>query len=256
MTREELDFIGSMNMCDEISNEAYKKIVCHCEEQEPCEDAMNRILKRMWNCRGKHTTSIDKVKMEQILRDELPLVNPQTKPDDFAKWVAKEIFDEDWEYNKDAFAEIACRKLAKLGIVRANGDEWELVEQESCDTCEHSDEIDGSNCYECVKGIRDRYDPQPCPDAISRRATLEPYKILNDTDTLCVALIRANIMQQPPVNPQPKTGHWDSRTCKCSECSYQITFSEYTEHKYKYCPNCGAKMVEPQESEVSDADSD
>ena len=25
-------------------------------------------------------------------------------------------------------AEIACRKLAKLGIVRANGDEWELVE--------------------------------------------------------------------------------------------------------------------------------
>lgn len=33
MTREDLDFIGSMNMCDEISNEAYKKIVCHCEEQ-------------------------------------------------------------------------------------------------------------------------------------------------------------------------------------------------------------------------------
>lgn len=44
---------------------------------EPCEDAMSRILKRMWNCRGKHTTSIDKVKMEQILRDELPPVKPQ-----------------------------------------------------------------------------------------------------------------------------------------------------------------------------------
>jgi len=101
-------------------------------EQEPCEDAMNRILKRMWNCRGKHTTSIDKVKMEQILRDELPPVNPQTKIGQFAKWVAKEIFDDMWDYNKDAFAEIACRKLAKLGIVRANGDEWELVEpQES-----------------------------------------------------------------------------------------------------------------------------
>ena len=35
MTREDLDFIGSMNMCDEISDDAYKKIVCHCEEQEP-----------------------------------------------------------------------------------------------------------------------------------------------------------------------------------------------------------------------------
>ena len=42
MTREDLDFIGSMNMCDEISDDAYKKIVCHCEEQEPCEDAISR----------------------------------------------------------------------------------------------------------------------------------------------------------------------------------------------------------------------
>lgn len=42
MTREEADFIGGMNMCDEISNEAYKKIMCHCEEQEPCEDSISR----------------------------------------------------------------------------------------------------------------------------------------------------------------------------------------------------------------------
>jgi hypothetical protein len=42
MTREEADFIGAMNMCDEISNEAYKKIMCHCEVQEPCEDAISR----------------------------------------------------------------------------------------------------------------------------------------------------------------------------------------------------------------------
>jgi len=53
---------------------------------------------------------------------------------DFARWVAEEIFDDMWEHNKDAFAEIACRKLAKLGIVRAKGDEWELIEpQESED---------------------------------------------------------------------------------------------------------------------------
>ena len=54
------------------------------------------------------------------------------KMEQFAKWVATEIFDDMWEYNKDSFAEIACRKLTKLGIVRAKGDEWELVEpQES-----------------------------------------------------------------------------------------------------------------------------
>ena len=48
----------------------------------------------------------------------------------FAEWVANEIFDENWEYNKDAFAEIACRKLSKLGIVARMGDDWVLVESE------------------------------------------------------------------------------------------------------------------------------
>lgn len=62
----------------------------------------------------------------------IPSAEPKTEQ--FAKWVANEIFDDMWEYNTDAFAEIACRKLAKLGIVRAKGDEWELVEpQESED---------------------------------------------------------------------------------------------------------------------------
>lgn len=51
---------------------------------------------------------------------------------EFVEWVAEEIFSDDWEFNKDSFEEVACRKLAKLGIVRAKGNEWELVEpQES-----------------------------------------------------------------------------------------------------------------------------
>lgn len=58
------------------------------------------------------------------------LVKQEPKAEQFAEWVATEIFDDNWEYNKDAFAELACRKLAKLGIVRAEGGEWILVEQE------------------------------------------------------------------------------------------------------------------------------
>ena len=44
MTKKEADFIGSMNMCDEINNEAYKKIMCNCEieESQPCEDCISR----------------------------------------------------------------------------------------------------------------------------------------------------------------------------------------------------------------------
>jgi hypothetical protein len=56
----------------------------------------------------------------------------ESNMEQFVEWVATEIFDEDWKYNKHVFAEIACRKLAKLGIVRKNGGTWELVEpQES-----------------------------------------------------------------------------------------------------------------------------
>ena len=70
--------------------------------------------------------------IEDVIK-ALPPVNPQeSESRQFAKWVAEEIFDDYWEWNEDAFAELACRKLAKLGIVRAKGDEWELIDpQES-----------------------------------------------------------------------------------------------------------------------------
>lgn len=72
---------------------------------------------------------IDFLKYECDMRDDA-LLKRVGNLEKFVEWVAREIFDDNWEYNKDAFAEIACRKLAKLGIVRAKGDEWELVEQQ------------------------------------------------------------------------------------------------------------------------------
>lgn len=42
----------------------------------------------------------------------------------FTEWVAKIIFNEDMDY--DAFAELACRRLEKLGAVKADGDKWVL----------------------------------------------------------------------------------------------------------------------------------
>ena len=40
----------------------------------------------------------------------------------------------------------------------------------------------------------------------------------------------------------PNIGNWH-----CSECRFMFVMSGVPE--YKYCPNCGAKMIEPQESE-------
>jgi hypothetical protein len=50
---------------------------------------------------------------------------------------------------------------------------------------------------------------------------------------------------------EPKTGHWiievwnNKEHHTCSNCQHVVTY----EPCYHYCPYCGAKMVEPQESE-------
>lgn len=51
--------------------------------------------------------------------------------EDFAKWVAIEVIDEEmWTYNHLSFAELACRKLVKLGIMQESDGEYsyEVVE--------------------------------------------------------------------------------------------------------------------------------
>lgn len=45
MTKAEIEFLGGMNMCDELSNEAYRKIVNHFEEPE---EVMAELKKQLW----------------------------------------------------------------------------------------------------------------------------------------------------------------------------------------------------------------
>ena len=58
---------------------------------------------------------------------------------------------------------------------------------------------------------------------------------------------------------EPKTGHWikgytfpDGAYWKCDKCNELIK----VKIPMHYCNNCGAKMVEPQESEVEDGNVD
>ena len=83
---------------------------------QPCEDAIDRAEAIKIASGYCHPANVAK----ELAK--LPPVTPQPKTEQFAKWVATEIFDDMWEYNKDAFAEIACRKLAKLGIVKAESE--------------------------------------------------------------------------------------------------------------------------------------
>ena len=58
-----------------------------------------------------------------------------------------------------------------------------------------------------------------------------------------------------PLEQEPKTGHWikgytfpDGAYWKCDKCNELIK----VKIPMRYCNNCGAKMVEPQESEIKD----
>ena len=95
-----------------------------------------------------------------------------------------------------------------------------------------------------------------CEDAISRQAVLD----IIDSDWKYEGM-EQYINELPPVNPQPKTGHWisdaiqgeiDGQIVKafiCSECG-AISVFRITDGKIvngDLCPNCGAKMQESEE---------
>lgn len=86
---------------------------------------------------------------------------------------------------------------------------------------------------------------EPSEDCISRQTALEPYKTLDDNDTISVWMIRKNIEQIPPISPQPRTGHWirvDKNKVRCSECEIIHLIAQYPIGKIDWCPNCGTKM--------------
>lgn len=109
------------------------------------------------------------------------------------------------------------------------------------------------------KSIREWMQIIASEDAISRQEVLEQmncwigsgeYRYTNATDYL-----RKRINSLSPVASKPKTGHWikvhplqadDPGAYMCSCCEVGDWNLKGTEN---YCPNCGAKMVEPQEGD-------
>lgn len=75
--------------------------------------------------------------------------------------------------------------------------------------------------------------------------------------------IPKELAKLPSVSTE-ETGHWSRKTkvdaydlcgvktwgikCQCDRCTFTTTVVEDFGY-YKYCPNCGARMIKPQESE-------
>lgn len=98
-------------------------------------------------------------------------------------------------------------------------------------------------------------------DLVSRQAVLDIIHANSDLDgNDAVVWIEKDIKSLPSVTQ--KTGRWIESNGVglfiCSECTEPIYPMPTCMGKplMKYCPNCGCRMVEPQESEVTDADSD
>lgn len=122
-------------------------------EQEPCEDCVSResVIELMNMMIDKSNSfnyyDIENETLEKI--SNLPSVTPKGvtvtefadrcrecgtrygRYKDFCEYVAKMVLKDDFEENAGANAEFLCRKLSKLGIVKADEDEWVLAEMES-----------------------------------------------------------------------------------------------------------------------------
>ena len=104
---------------------------------------------------------------------------------------------------------------------------------------------------------------EPCEDAISRQAAIDAFGLSEKTrkyggdhsgyDTMMLYEIQNVLENLPSVQQKPKTGHWievideiDSLGNKtwhheCSICGNE----DSGWGDYKYCPNCGYRMVDP-----------
>lgn len=125
--------------------------------------------------------------------------------------------------------------------------------------------------YEYFQQAIKALEQEPCNDAISRQAAIDCLNAdftIDGKENMETVVDYINgafkqIKALPSVTPQPKTGRWIEKYAEdacgerysywaCSECGRSVGFNlaniEDVLSDYPYC-HCGAKMVEPQESE-------
>ena len=129
-----------------------------------------------------------------------------------------------------------------------------MIDEEVCEECPLYGTTGTDHCEkDCVRLAINVLEQQPCDDAISRTAALNTLdtmdKALDENRTVeeYKELLRECYEQLPSVSTE-KTGRWIDTGSgqECSECGeIQYGYDSFR----KYCPNCGARMVEPQESE-------
>ena len=109
------------------------------------------------------------------------------------KEVREEVIAKETELSKQVFENLGIKAI-DLAI--------KVLEQQPnrCDSCTHSEEQDGSNCYECVKGMADNFETQPTDaDCISRAQAL--HACCDEWNKDYKAIMKS-IRQLPSVTPK------------------------------------------------------
>ena len=183
----------------------------------------------------------------------------------------KELEEDKALYMPEEWIESLDRDTPDGRLITALDMAIKALEQEPCEDCCNG--IQTEKAKLCQKSYLAGMEHGTCEDAISRQAvdTLIDELARAISDERCylpqrgrdTGTIMQNILDLPPVTPQPKTGHWEwvqydynpkLGNWHCSECRSIVIVCVDKNEKggiplYKYCPNCGTKMVEPQESE-------
>ena len=183
------------------------------------------------------------------------------------KEVRAEVLAKETELSKQVFENLGIKAI-DVAI--------KALEQQPnrCDGCTHSEEQDGSNCYECIKGMADNFEAQPTDaDCISREAVKEMLseewtKYMPMDLDINLSFVMGKISELPSVTPKgvtitdfadrcrecgkQKVGKWKildecaNEGVYCSKCHKKIFKLEFSHtmkwRNFKYCPNCGADM--------------
>ena len=194
------------------------------------------------------------------------MTNEEAKEKIFYQW------QDFLEHNIDYAGISEAYKMAIKALEQEPTDEWQngydmaweeakvFYETEPCDDAVSRQAVlnefyDVENLYNRIKQLPSvTQKPIECEDAISRKTIIEHYSTGEIARYKHIS--RNNLLnfikQLPSVTPQPKTGHWikiesyplQMHDYECSECSH-----ETDDNTEDYCSGCGARMVEPLESE-------
>ena len=111
------------------------------------------------------------------------------------------------------------------------------------------DVIDADNCEKIIKAL----EQEPSGDLISRQDAIDAIWDGINMD-IYTREVKETLEELPSVKQEPKTGHWITvEMTQGDGCRYTVTYcsecDEDVDYRTDYCPNCGCRMVEPQESE-------